>query len=167
MIQRGPHRCYVQNRPVSQWRNSKILGGNEEKKKTLVFFFFYLGMVWASWVALNSVARLCPTFCSPMDCSTPGFPVHHQLPELMSTESMMPSNHLVLCCPLLLLPSIFPSIRVFSDESILHIRWLEYWSFSLSPSNEYSELISLGLTGLILAVIHREIFEMVQNGFGL
>ena len=97
MIQRGPHRCYVQNRPVLQWRNSKILGGNEEKKKTLVFFFFYLGMVWASWVALNSVARLCPTFCSPMDCSTPGFPVHHQLPELMSTESMMPSNHLTFC----------------------------------------------------------------------
>ena len=71
--------------------------------------------------------------------------------KLMSTESVMSSNHLTLCCPLLLLPSIFPSIRVFSNESVLHIRWPQYWSFSFStsPSNEYSRLISLGLTGLI------------------
>ena len=65
-----------------------------------------------------------------MDCSTPGFPVHHQLPDLlklMSTESVMPSNHLILCCPLLLLPSIFPSIRVFSSESVFCIRWPKYW----------------------------------------
>ena len=63
----------------------------------------------------------------------------------MSNESVMPSNHLILCCPLLLMPSIFPSIRVFSNESVLCIRWPKYWSFSLSisPSNEYSELISL------------------------
>ena len=64
--------------------------------------------------------------------------------KLMSIESVMPSNHVILCCPLLLLPSIFPSIRVFSNESVLHIRWPKYWSFSfsISPSNEYSELIS-------------------------
>ena len=62
---------------------------------------------------------------------------------LMSTESMMPSNHLILCLPLLLLPSIFPSIRVFSSESALHIRWPKNWNFSISPSNEYSGLISL------------------------
>ena len=70
--------------------------------------------------------------------------------KLMSIESVMPSNHLILCCPLLLLSSIFPSIRVFSNESLL-IRWAQYWSFSLSisPSNEYSGLIPLGLTGLI------------------
>ena len=69
----------------------------------------------------------------PMDCSRPGFPVHHQL---MSIESVMPSNHLILC----LLSSIFPSIRVFSNESVLYIRWPKYWSFSfsVSPSNEYS-----------------------------
>ena len=69
--------------------------------------------------------------------------------ELMPTESVMPSNHLILCCPLLLLPSIFPSIRIFSNESVLHIRWPKYWSFifSISPSNEYSGQISLGLTG--------------------
>ena len=81
-----------------------------------------------------------------MDCSIPGFPVHHQLQsllKLMSMESVMPSNHLILCRPLLL-PSIFPSIRVFSNESVLHIRWPKYWnfSFSISPSNEYSGLIS-------------------------
>ena len=92
-----------------------------------------------------SVAKSCPTLCDPMDCSTPGFPVLHYLPELlklMFIESVMPSNHLILCCPLLLLPSIFPSIRVF--ESALRIRWSNYWSFSfsISPSNEYSWLIS-------------------------
>ena len=90
----------------------------------------------------NSVAQSCPTLCDPMNGSTPGLPVHHQLPEptqLMSIESVMPSNHLILCRPLLLLPSVFPSIRVFSNESVLLIRWPRYWSFSfsISPSNEY------------------------------
>ena len=82
----------------------------------------------------------------------PGLPVHHHLPalhelKLMSIESVMPSNHLILCRPLLLPPSIFPSIRVFPNESTLHIRWPEYWSFSfsISPSNEYSGLISFKL----------------------
>ena len=82
-----------------------------------------------------------------MDCSTPGFPVLHHLRsllKLMCIESVMPSHHLVLCCPLLLLPSIFPSIRVFSKESVLHINWPKSWSFSFStsPFNEYSGLIS-------------------------
>ena len=82
-----------------------------------------------------------------MDCSLPGFPVHHQLPELAQThsiQSVMPSNHLSLCCPLLSLLSIIPSIRVSSTESVLQIRWPNYCSFrfSSSPSNEYSGLIS-------------------------
>ena len=75
-------------------------------------------------VQFSSVTQPCPTLCDPIDCSTPGLPVHHQLPELlklMSIESVMPSNHLILCRPLLLLPSTFPSIRVFSNESVLHI----------------------------------------------
>ena len=89
-----------------------------------------------------------------MDCSTPGFPVHHHLLELIqitSTVSVMPFNHLILCHPLLLPPSIFPSIRVFSNESVLPIRWPKYWSFSfsISPSNEYSGLISLEWSGWI------------------
>ena len=87
--------------------------------------------------------------CDPVDCSMPGLLVPHyllELPKFMSTELVMPSSHHILCCHLLLLPSIFPSIRVFSNESVLHIR---YWtfSFSISPSNEYSGLISR--TGLL------------------
>ena len=72
--------------------------------------------------------------------------------KLMSIESVMPSNHLILCCPLLLLPSVFPSIRIFSSESVLHIRWPKYWSFSfnISPSNEHPELISLRMDWLDL-----------------
>ena len=81
-----------------------------------------------------------------MDCSTPGFPVLHYLSEFAQThvESMMPFNHLILCHPLLLLPSIFSSIRVFSNESALQIRKPKYWSFSfsISPSNEYLRLVS-------------------------
>ena len=90
-----------------------------------------------------------------MKHSMPGLPVYHQLPESTQThesiESVMPSSHLILGCPLLL-PSIFHSIMVFSNESALRIRWPKYWSFSfsISPSSEYSGLISLGLTGLIL-----------------
>ena len=81
--------------------------------------------------------------CEPLDCSTPGFPVltiSPSLLKLMSIESMMPSNHLILCRPLLLLPSIFPSMRVFSNESAIHIRWPKYWSlsFNISPSKEHS-----------------------------
>ena len=85
--------------------------------------------------------------CNPMDCSTPGLlsiTNSWSFLKLMYIELMMPSNHLILCCPLLLLPSIFPSMRVFSNESTLHIRWPKYWSFTfnISPSNEYSGLIS-------------------------
>ena len=81
----------------------------------------------------------------------PSFTISQSLLKLMSIELVMPSNHLVLCHPLLPLPSIFPSFRAFSNESVLPIRWPEYWSFSfsISPSNKYSGLISLGLTGLI------------------
>ena len=74
----------------------------------------------------SSVAQLCPTLCDPTDCSMPGLPVHHHswsLLKLMSIEWVIPSNHLILCRPLLLLPSVFPSIRVFSNESVLRIRW--------------------------------------------
>ena len=120
---------------------------------------------WLWWdvvysVQFSSVNQLCPTLCEPMDCSMPGFPVHHQFPELlklMSIELAMPSNHLILCCPLLLLPSIFPRIRIFSNESVLGIRWSKYWSFSfsISPSNEYSGLISFRMGGLYLLGVSR------------
>ena len=90
----------------------------------------------------SSVAQLCPTLCGPMDCSTPGLSVHHQLPESTQTHVHQVSDAIQPSHPLLLLPSIFPSIRVFSSESVLRIRWPKYWSFSISPSNERSGLIS-------------------------
>ena len=98
----------------------------------------------------------------------PGFPVHHQLPDLlrlMSIELVMPFNHLILCCPLLLLPSIFPSIRVFSNELTLHIRWRKYWSFSfsISPSNEYSGLISSRMDWFELRVAQGTLKNHLQH----
>ena len=95
--------------------------------------------------------------CDPMNRNTPGLPVHHQsqgLPKLMSIELVMPSNHLILCHPLLLLPSIFPSIEVFSNESALRMRWPKYWSFifSISPPNEHPGLISFRMDWLDLLI---------------
>ena len=104
-------------------------------------------MYTLSSVRFSSVSQSCPTLCDRMDYNMPGFSVHRDTRsflKLMSIELAMPSNHLILRCPLLFLPSIFPSIRVFSNKSLLCIRWPGYcsFSFSLSPSNEYSELIS-------------------------
>ena len=87
------------------------------------------------------------------------------LPKLMSIESMMPSNHLILCCPLLLLPSIFPSIRIFSSESVLPIRWPKYWSFSFSirPSNEHPGLISFRIDWLDLLAVQGTLKSLLQH----
>ena len=103
-----------------------------------------------------------------MNCSTPGLPVHHQLPEftkLMSIKSVMPSSHLILCRPLLLLPPIPPSIRVFSDESTLHMRWPKYWSFSfsISPSNEHPGLISFRMDWLDLLAVQGSLKSLLQH----
>ena len=109
-----------------------------------------------SSVQFSSVAQSCPNLCDPMNCRMPGLPVHHQLrslPKLMSIESVMPSNHLILCHPLLLLPSIFPSSRVFSNKSALH--WPKYWcySFNISPSNQHPGLISFRMDWLDLLAV--------------
>ena len=95
---------------------------------------------------IRSVAQSCPTLCDPMNRSTPGLPVHHQLPEFTQT------HHLILCRPLLLLPPIPPSIRVFSNESTLRMMWPKYWSFSfsISASNEHPGLISFRMDWLDL-----------------
>ena len=101
----------------------------------------------------SSVVQLCPTLSNPMNRSTPGLPVHHQLPEFTQThvhlvsDAIQPSH---LCCPLFLLPPIPPSIRVFSNESMLRMRWPKYWtcSFSISPSKEYPGLISFRIDRL-------------------
>ena len=115
----------------------------------------------------SSVAYFCPALCDPMDCSMPGFPVHHQFLELfklMSIQSVMPSNYLILCHPILLLFSVFPSIRVFSNESVLCIRWPKYWSFSfsISLSNEYSELISFRIDWFDLLSVQGTLKNLLQ-----
>ena len=115
----------------------------------------------------SSVAQPCLTLCDPMNHRTPGLPVHHQLPEftqLMSIESVMPSNHLILCCPLLP-PSIFPSIRVFSNVSALCIRWPKDWSFSfnISPTNEHSGLISFRMDWLDLLAVQGTLKSLLQH----
>ena len=106
----------------------------------------------------SSVTQLCPTLCDPMNCSTPGLPVYHQLPEFTQThvhrvgDAIQPSH---LRRPLLLLPLIPPSIRVFSNESTLHMRWPKYWSFSfsISPSKEHPGLISFRMDWLDLLAV--------------
>ena len=114
------------------------------------------------------VAQSCLTLCDPMNHSMPGFSVHYQLPVLTQThfhQSVMPSNHLILSQPLLLLPSIFPSIRVFSNESALHIRWPKDWnfSFSISPSNEYSGLISFRMDCFDLLSAQGTLTSLLQH----
>ena len=123
-----------------------------------------------TWVIsqFSSVAQSCPMLCDPMDFSTPGFPVitnSWSLLKLMSIESVMPSNHLILSHPLLLPPSIFPSIRVFSNESVLHIKWPKYWSFSfnISPSNEYWGLISFRIDWLDLLAVQGTLKSLLQH----
>ena len=103
-----------------------------------------------------------------MNCSSPGLAVHHQLPEptqTMSIELVMPSNHLLLRHPLLLLPSIFPGIRVFSNESVLHIGWPKYWSFSFNicPSNEYSGPITFRLDWMDLLAVQGALKSLLQH----
>ena len=99
---------------------------------------------------------------------TPGLPFYHQLPEFAQTmpiESVMPCNHLILCRPIHLLPSTFPSIRVFFSESVLHVRWPKYWSFSfsISPSNEYLELISFRMNWLDLLAVQGTLKSLLQH----
>ena len=119
-------------------------------------------------VQFSSVAQSRLTLYDPMNCSTPGLPVHHQLPESTQThvhESVMPSNYLFLCRPLLFLLSIFTSIRVFSNESVLHIRWPKYWgfSFSISPYNEYSGLISFKNDCFDLLAVQGTLKSLLQH----
>ena len=111
----------------------------------------------------SAVVQLCPTLCDPMNCSNSQSP-----PKPMSIESMIPSNHLILCHPLRFLPSIFPSIRVFSNELALHIRWPKYWSFSfnISPSNEHPGLISFRMDWLDLSTVFSSTTVQKHQFFG-
>ena len=119
-------------------------------------------------VQFSSVSQSCLTLYDPMDGSMPGFPVHHQLPEFTQTHvhrAVMPFKHLILCCPLLFLPSIFPSLSVFSSKSVLRIRWPKYWSFSfsISPSNEYSGLISFRIDQFDLLAVQGTLKSLLQH----
>ena len=120
---------------------------------------------------LSSVAQLCPTLCDPMNCTMPGLPVHHQLSESTQThvhrvgDAIQPSHPLSSPSPLLLPPSISPSIRVFSSESTLRIRWPKYWSFSfnISPSNEHPRLISFRMGWLDLPAVQGTLKSLLQH----
>ena len=119
-------------------------------------------------IQFSSVAQSCTTLCDPMNRSMPGLPVHHQLPEftqLMSIELVMPSSHLILYRPLLLLPPIPPSIRVFSSESTLLMRWPKYWSFSfsISPFKEHPGLISFTMDWLDLLAVQGTFKSLLQH----
>ena len=107
--------------------------------------------------------QLCPTVCNSLGCSKPGFQVLHHL--LVSIESVMPFSHLILCRPLCLLPSIFPSIRVFSNESALLMRWPKYWSisFSIIPSKEIPGLISFRMDWLDLLAVQGTLKSLLQH----
>ena len=117
-------------------------------------------------VQFSSVAQSCPMLCNPMNRSTPGFPIHHQLPESTQTHVHWVSDaiHYLIWRTLLLLTSIFPSIRVFSNESALHIRWPKYWSFSfsISPSNEHLRLISFRMDWLNLLAVQPQ-FKSINS----
>ena len=119
-----------------------------------------------SSVQFISVAQSCLTLCDPMDCSMQAslsITNYWRLLKLMSIELVMSSSHLILCHPLLLFPSIFPSIRVFSNESVLRIRWPKYWNFSISPSSEYSGLISFRMDWLDLLAVQETLKSLLQH----
>jgi len=121
-------------------------------------------MVQFSSVQLLSCVQLFVTPWTAAHQASLSITNSQSLPKLMSIESVMPSNHLILCHPLLLLPSFFPSIRVFSNESALHIRWPKYWSFSfnISPSNEHRGLISFRMDGLDLLAVQGTLKSLLQ-----
>ena len=113
-----------------------------------------------------SVTHSCRLFATPWTAARQhslSITNSWSLLKLISIVLVMPSNHLSLCCPLLLPPSIFPSIRVFSSESVLHIRWPEYWRFSISPSNEYSGLISFRIDWFDLLAVQRTLKSLLQH----
>ena len=117
----------------------------------------------------SSVAQSCLTLCNPMNLSMPGLPVRHQprsSPKLMCIELVIPSSHLILCHPLLLLPPIPPSIRVFSNESTLRMKWPKYWSFSLSisPSNKHPGLVSFRMDWVDLLAVQGTLKNLLQHG---
>ena len=127
-----------------------------------------LGLISGQGTRSHSSVQSCPTLCDPMNRSMPGsltITNSQSLLKFTSIESVMPSNRLILCCPLLLLPSVLPNITVFSKELALHIRWPKYWSFSfiISPSNEYSWLISIRIDWFDLLAVQGTLKSILQH----
>ena len=117
-----------------------------------------------SWCCCCSSTKLCPILCDPVDCSTRlPLTISWSLFKLISIELVMRSNHLILCHPRLLLLSVFPRIRVFSNESALHIRYPKYWNFSISPSNECSGLISFRIGWFDLLAVQGTLKSLLQH----
>ena len=112
---------------------------------------------------IHTCVRLCGTPCTAAHQASLSFTVSRSLLRLMSIDSVMPPIHLILCHPILLLPSVFPSIKVFPYESPLHVRWPNYWSFSIRPSREYSGLISFKIDWFNLLVIKRTLKNILQH----
>ena len=131
----------------------------------LIYIYMYIHTYIFSSVQLLSRVQLFGTPWTTTHQASPSITNSQSLLKLMSVESVIPSNHVILFCPLLLLPSIFPSIRVFSNESVLPIRWPKYWSFSfsISPSNEYSGLISFRTDWLDLLAVQGTLKSLLQH----
>ena len=144
--------------------SSKEMLSSNKYSRIIFLLAFWLKMTFSSVQSLSHVRLFTTPWTAARQTSLP-FTNSQSLLKLMSIESVMPSNHLILCCPLLLLPSIFPSIRVFSNESVLCSRWLKYWSFSfsISPSNEYSGLISFRIDWLDLLSVQGTHKSLLQH----
>ena len=135
---------------------------------TITFTFSYISYVTRVYVLVVQSLSCVQLFATPWTTAhqtSLSLTISWSLLKLVSIESVMPSNHLFLCCPLLLLPSIFPSIRVFSNEPVFQIRWPKYWSFSfsISPSNEYSRLISFRIDRFDLLVVQGTLKSLLQH----
>ena len=155
--------------PISISRVNTLPGGKDARYPYSLLNIHGVHIrLWGRVENSCSVTQSCPTLCVPMDCSMSGslsFTIFQSWLRLMSIESVMPSNNLILCHPLLLLPSVFPSIRVFSSELALYIRWSKYWSFSfsISPSNEYSGLISFKTDRFDLLAVQGTLKSLLQH----
>ena len=151
---------------LDRWLTISSLGFFPSSLYTAQWSFYAIKLIiFAPSVQLLSRVRLFVTPWTATGQASLSITNSQRLLKLMSIEAMMPSNHFILCHPLLLPPSIFPSIRVFSDESVLHIRWPKYWSFnfSISPSNEYSGLISFKMDWLDLLAVQGTLKSLLQH----
>jgi len=153
---------------VKIWKQPRCPSANEWIKKILcVYTHTHIYIQWSTVAVVQSLScvRLFETPWTAAHQASGSFTISRSLLKLMSIELMMPSNHLILCCPLCLLPSLFPSIRVFFNQSALCTRWPKYWSFSfnISPSSEYSGLISFRIDWFDLLAVQGTLKQFLQH----